>query len=308
MAGYQNYLNAKKKINKIIAETIEQLDNQELKEKADNALTRFSERMLWNVLQDIGISKVSLPLVVSLIVNGKDIQKIINSFFPPEGKIPPERTAYKIKNKYSKDYFNRVKKAFMKMAEDKAKYGEHISLRNLAEMTVRYEEALQNIENLKERGVNFVVSTVHANCSKRCAKWQGKYYTLDNTYQLYDGKRFQPLSNATDIYYTTKAGKTYKNGHITGFNCRHKLIEYKPGMRIPKYSAKLVEKERKIDTQMRLFEEEIRHQKDIALMFKGVDEQIYRTARMKAIQINKKYIDFATKHKRPYYPNRVTIF
>ncbi len=284
------------------------MESQDLKEKAKNSLLKFSDRILWQSMQELGVPRLSLPLAVSLIISGHGIQSTINNFIIEEGKIPPERTAYKIRNKYSQEYMKRVKKTLMKMADDTAKYGEHVSLRNLAEMTVRYEDALQNIEKLKDRGVNFVVSTVHANCSKRCAKWQGKYYTLDNTYQIYDGKRFQPLSNATDIYYTTKAGKTYKNGHITGFNCRHKLLEYKPGMRIPRYPSKLIESERKVDIKMRAFEEEIRKQKELASLFKGVDDKIYKQARARATELNKRYIAYATNHKRAYYPSRVTIF
>lgn len=263
--------------------------------------------MLWQALQDLGAPRNSLPLLVASILASRDIKNTINKFIFPEGKIPTAKTSYKIKNKYSQDYMKKVRKALMNLAEDRAKYGEHVSLRNLAEMTVRHEEAIENINSLKRRGVNLVVSTVHANCSDRCAKWQGKYYTLDNTYQTYDGKRFQPLSNATDIYYTTKAGKVYKNGHITGFNCRHRLLPYKPGMRIPRYSAKLISRERAIDIQMRRYEEEIRKAKDIAAVFKDVDDKIYKAARAKAIKLNKIYKDYAISNNRRFYPTRTQI-
>ena len=200
-----------------------------------------------------------------------------------------------------------VKKQLEEITRAQPKYDKHISLRNIAEMTVRYESALANIESLKKAGVNLVQSSRHANCSKRCEPWQGKYFTLDNTYQVVDGIQFQPLSNATDIYYTTKAGKTYKNGHITGYNCRHRLFPYKKGYSQPMVSAKEIEKQRQIDATMRKYERDIRYYKEKALMYKGIDYRIYVQAKSKARELNERYIQYAKENSRAYYPNRTKV-
>ena len=96
------------------------------------------------------------------------------------------------------------------------------SLRNLAEMEVRYTDHLDSIDDLKSRGVKLVIASTHADCSKRCLRWQGRIYSLDGTYGEINGKKYIPLEVATNIYYTTKAGRVYKNG-LLGFNCRHRL-------------------------------------------------------------------------------------
>lgn len=92
------------------------------------------------------------------------------------------------------------------------------------------EEVKQTIlvcfSDFKSNGVKLVIASAHADCSGRCSKWQGKVYSLDGSYgTTEDGREYQPLENATDVYYTTKAGRTYKNG-LLGFNCRHKLHEF----------------------------------------------------------------------------------
>jgi hypothetical protein len=53
------------------------------------------------------------------------------------------------------------------------------------------------------------------------------------------------LETATDVYYTTRAGKVWKNG-LLGFNCRHYLVAYKDGLRFPKPNPKTEAREYKI--------------------------------------------------------------
>ena len=95
----------------------------------------------------------------------------------------------------------------------------HNSLRNLAEMEVRYAANRKSIADLKAAGVRLVIASTHADCSKRCRPYQGRVYSLDGTSGVTDdGRKFVPLEEATEIPYTTKAGKTYMNG-LLGFNC-----------------------------------------------------------------------------------------
>lgn len=181
------------------------------------------------------------------------------------------------------------------------------SLRNLAEMEVRYNDHLQQIEDLKAAGHKLVIASVHADCSDRCAPWQGKVYSLDGTYGITDdGRKYEPLENATDIFYTTKTGKTYKNG-LLGFNCRHYLIPYKSGYSFPKPNVKEERKQYAITLKQRAYERNIRHWRTEALTSKGIDDKRYHEARKKAIAWNNAYIQYSHENERAYYPSRTKI-
>lgn len=127
---------------------------------------------------------------------------------------------------YSDVWRNQVKPVLDRLCDgvalDPNDYSGRNSLRNLAEMEVRYNDHLQSIEALKAAGERLVVCSAHADCSDRCAPWQGRVYSLDGTSGVIDGHRYVPLEQATDIYYTTKAGRVYKNGLLgltAGTNC-----------------------------------------------------------------------------------------
>lgn len=126
--------------------------------------------------------------------------------------------------KYVRDYMrDNVRPALDRIARLEAKDPDDVSgrnsLRNRAEMEVRYRAHEDNIEDLRAAGHRLVIASTHADCSKRCRRWQGRVYSLDGTSGITDdGRRYVPLETATDDYYTTSAGKTYKNG-LLGFNC-----------------------------------------------------------------------------------------
>lgn len=207
---------------------------------------------------------------------------------------------------YHKSYMERVKTALNNMRQLEANTPSGTSLRNLAEMEVRYQNHNDKIEDLKENGENLVICSTHGNCSKRCEKWQGGYYTLNKETVTVDNKNFIPLETATDVYVTTKSGKVYKNG-LLGYNCRHYLIPYRKGIKTPNVTAKEVEKERDIDKRLRQLERNVRQWKEERDLNNGVDRNRYLKARQKAIDWNKKYIEFAKANKRAYYPDRVKI-
>ena len=271
---------------------------------------RFAEQMLSQSLVGLGIPVATILLAYDYLKTGTTFENVIKEL---RSHIKPSvsQETYELgvpTQVYDKDYKQKVEEVLTDLSKQEAKYDERISLRNVAEMTVRYERTMDSINEFKSKGINLVVSSRHANCSKRCQEWQGGHYTLDNTYQIVDGIEFQPLSNATDQYYTTKKGKTYKNGHITGYNCRHYLMAYKKGLSQPEISADVIEKQRKIDQTMRSMERQIREWKDRALLYKGQDKEKYDEAKFKATAYNKRYIEFAKKNNRPYYPSRTDIF
>lgn len=213
---------------------------------------------------------------------------------------------------FSQDYLNKnVRPVLDNLAKQQALDPNDIegrnSLRNLAEMEVRYNDHLQQIDGLKAAGNKLVIASTHADCSERCKPWQGRVFSLDGTYGTTDdGRKYVPLENATDVLYTTKAGKTYKNG-LLGFNCRHYLIPYKSGYRFPKPNAEEERKQYAITLKQREYERNVRHWRTEALATKGIDDKRYTEARKKAIAWNNAYIEYSRENKRAYYPSRTKI-
>lgn len=215
-------------------------------------------------------------------------------------------------NKFSEEYYKKnVLPAIIRLAEIHAKDPDDVSsrnsLRNRAEMEVRYASHLEQIESFKQNGVNLVIASTHSDCSERCAPWQGRVYSLDGTSGITDdGRRFIPLENATDIWYTTKAGKRYKNG-LLGFNCRHYLIAYQSGYRFPNPDPKTEKKQYAITERQRELERLVRKWKIIAVEAKGQYEKLYQKAKVMAKRWEKEYINFSLENNRAYYKSRLSI-
>lgn len=319
-----------------IIDCVNILESPDLKVSANASLRVFANGTIKSGLLAMGVSERDLLLALQRYAEGystaKVIQMTILGVFSPSVKykkdininkaIPKEMREMGIKelpvqnvgnlgvagNEWGKTYMEKVKDALDKIVEGEAKYDSNVSLRNVAEMTVRYEKTMQSLENLKASGVNLIVTSRHENCSKRCEKWQGGHYTLDNTYQEVDGIQFIPLKVATDQYVTTKSGKTYKNGHLTGYNCRHYAIPYKKGYEPPMVTKDVVEKQRAIDQRMRELERLIRHWKEKQLMYKGTNfTKEYKFATLKVRYWKQVYIEFCRKNKRAIETSRLEI-
>lgn len=210
---------------------------------------------------------------------------------------------------YSKRYMLQVSRAMDKIAELKAVDPNDMvrrnSLRNLAEMDVRNQYHIKELQDLRENGDNLVICSVHADCSDRCFPWQGRVYSLNGTYgKTADGKKYVPLEVATDQFYTTKAGKVYKNG-LLGFNCRHRLYPYRAGMKIPKVTRRTQQREYAITEMQRKYEVAIVKARS-KYMF-GVDPKQRKIARERATRLYKSYVAFSLKNKRAYYPDRTRL-
>lgn len=126
---------------------------------------------------------------------------------------------------------------------------------------------------MRANGDKLVWASTHVDCSPRCFPWQGRLYSLDGSYGTTDtGVSYQPLENAVNVPYTTKAGKTYMNG-LLGFNCRHRLIPYKDEQQPPKgYTKAQTVKAYQLDLAQRAMEREIRRVKERAHLLKGVED------------------------------------
>lgn len=211
---------------------------------------------------------------------------------------------------FSKTYMKQVSDAMHKLADLRALDPNDVTgrngLRNLAEMQVRYERHQEEIEKLKADGVKLVICSVHGDCSERCSGWQGRVYSLDGTYGITkDGRKYVPLEEATDVFYTTKAGKTYKNG-LLGFNCRHKLYPYKEGIVAPYVSKAEQVRERAITQRQRELERYVVHWREETLAQKGNAVE-YKKAKIKARYWFDEYVRFSKENGRAYYPDRVKV-
>lgn len=220
-----------------------------------------------------------------------------------------------------RSYTDKVKKITheLVMADAKEDYSTNVNLRNIAEMTVRYEHQLEMRDTLKEQGVRFVYILPHANCSERCAKYQvggslhpSGLYSLDgSTGRTPDGIQYKPLEFATDNprdLHITRAGKQYQNGCITGFNCRHVLQPYKQGIKPAAIPENVIRRTRALEEKQRAFERDIRLQKRIYAQNKGINPAEAVRAAKQAKLLEKRYIDFSVQNRIAYFTERTRIF
>lgn len=315
-------------VRKIIFRAINRIRSPTLRHDARVSLMRFANRTHERFRRELSMGNNLLVAVTFLTqrISQRAVNGITSEYFVPKtskeiqaAQIVENNTEIRLRTQdkglplreFQKTYIDRVSKALGRLAEENAldpnDYTGRNSLRNLAEMQVRYERHLDEIESLKASGAKLVVCSVHADCSDRCAPFQGRVYSLDGTSgRTEDGREFVPLEKATDIYYTTKAGRTYKNG-LLGFNCRHKLLPYKPGMVIPFVSETERKKEDGITKRQREMERAVIAYREQALMYKGENAKLYKTARENAAAAYDAYRRFSKDNGRAYYPDRVKI-
>lgn len=210
-------------VQAIIRKALLQIRIPDLKNAAYRSLNAFAERQYNTYIVRFG-NDTSLLLALLVINDTKSTSKqriqAVETARRAEiasGGLTTEAVGVPTQQ-YAKEYLEkRVMPTITELCKQNALDPDDInsrnSMRNRAEMEVRYHGHLEQIEELRADGVKLVTCSVHADCSDRCYKWQGKIYSLDGTSGVTeDGKQYVPLEKATDIYYTTKAGKTYKNG------------------------------------------------------------------------------------------------
>lgn len=300
------------KVQARIEKLVKELESEQLKIRCRIDLIRFANR-IYLMLRPL-FTNIDLAVLIA-------IRKVENK----EATLKEIKTAekylkYDVPTKvferavpldiYAKDYLKLVEQRLQDIAilEPKPDYDSPVSLRNIAEMQVRQERHEEELAKLIGKGVDLVWIVPHTNCSKRCEKWQGKLYSISGRYGSIDGIDYQPLSNATDNYETTKRGKVYKNGCISGFNCRHKLREYQQGNKPVEIPASVVNKERKINDTQRYLERGVRNWKDRALLAKAErNTKQYVYCKQKAKEWENRYIEYSMKNEVAYYPSRTKI-
>lgn len=279
-------LSFRKDVEELLEKNLADIKNEDLRETARQSLTRYAYEELEKLNTRLGLRNIPLAIVF-LNAMGKSQQNTIQRQLNEVWLNIPKAD---------------VNFAYSQLGNSMAKVSKSQSLYGHSELMARFEEKEQMLADLRKE-TNLVICSTHSDCSERCSHWQGKVYSLDGTSGFTgDGRRFQPLENATDV--RDKYG--YKNG-LLGFNCRHKLVPFKKGLK----QIKVDEKERKanieITGQQRAFERQIRHAKEQMFAFKGVDKEKYLLYKKKVQNLGAKYRDFCIKYNRVQYRSRLQV-
>ena len=301
-------------VNGIIGDIVKRytvdIQDEEFKEKVKTSLFSFSTVAYRKAVEATSGINFTLLGIVKVITSEETTrerrEKAIQTLLKRGEYI---ETAQPLQE-FSEDYMKRVKTAWKELAESEAKdsYSDRVSLRNISEMQVRYERKQEELKTLIEKGNDLVWISAHANCSKRCAPWQGKLYSLMGNSGSIDGISYQPLAKATDNYYTTKSGKVYKNGCITGFNCRHFLTPYKKGNEPIQVSAETIKRAREINDKQRAYERQIRDNKALSIGYKDINSREARAYQLRAQELYKEYQEYSRKNNVAFYPARCQVF
>ena len=179
----------------------------------------------------------------------------------------------------------------------------NVSLRNLAEMRVRYEANKQDLDEYKDKGIDLVFTSSHADCSMRCQPYQGKLYSIKGDSGTIDGITYTPL----DIALRGPDGDG--NGIINGYNCRHRLVPYQRGLKPPTdYDSRTIKRERAIDQRQRYLENQIRNLK----MKESANRDIGDTDRADELnekwkQTERTYQAYSLRNGRAFYRWRYQV-
>lgn len=182
-----------------------------------------------------------------------------------------------------------------------------VSIRNKAEMAVRYDAMKEELKELVADKEQYVIVSQHADASLRCSPLQGLLYKLDvnpedhikvvlSSKELGSKKPKEIGKVDGNPYYSLKEAMSYG---LFSYNCRHRFIKYIPGQKITpqyQYDSKAAEAKREIDTNMRTLERQIRMLKEREVLSLDSKE---RNAYIKASkQAQAKYRAYAQKHGR----------
>lgn len=300
-----------KKINKIINKCIDNLPadfpdaNKTRQELASSAVVWYQ-----------GFQRSIMLLSLFLIDETREIPhySVLKPLTPAEiNKMP---TDIKV------SYVSKLKSQIVKLTNLPIKdYKQESSLSIWArsEIDIRANEHKKKINELVAEGKTIRRLSSHADCSERCEKWQGKLVDLVKppinskleTGDLIQGEPVYSLEAITSI--RDKYG--YRNNIITGFNCRHRLVEV--DSKQLDYAPGVIKRERAINAKMRALEnatkkplKEYQALRSVKLKGKDINElngdyvrkkwQDYLLARSRAV-------DFAKKHDLPVYDWRMEV-
>lgn len=318
----ENWSKVNATVTRMINEALQEVESDEVRSMAKTSLYLYASKVYVQAFAIYGNRDDGAELLLLLRNKGYTLPQEVTtaiSSLPPKnavgGKFKPLKGLEQAYNRavanginpieYEKEVIRRTNRLLDTVA--KVDYSEYSSLRASVERQLRWEHNEQSLKDLRESGTKLVWIDSHANCSPRCQPYQGRLYSLDHTVGEMDGVPFAPLEVATDIYTTTKAGKTYKNGCLSGFNCRHRTVPYRKGFRPQTIPESVTKKQYAIDRKMRELERQVRFYESRALGYKDSIPKLYQINKQARNQAYKEYVDFAMKNGVAFYPSRVDI-
>lgn len=253
------------------------------------------------------LAKVQKPIEMLNYLNKPNVKSMW-----AERKGFPNVTDYE---KKLKEKINELSQTITMTEQDDTK---GVSIWQKAELDLRHEKQLDMINELKEQGVRYAYTSSHPDCSKRCERWQGKLFDLDAESSELSGFRMRKKIDNQTVYcfkevisqvqYTKKEHKPYTNNIIVGFNCRHRLIPYKPNSLPPKeYSEKDIKEQREINGKLRQMERTIRELKQKAILYNTTDKKLAMMYKNQAKKLFEEYKAFATKKGYAWYEYRCKV-
>ena len=313
----ENLASVDAKVTKFIKELVEKLESEYIKDKVKKSFPMFATKLYYKWLMVFGTQALALSYLNALKARKTPIPKTIEETLKA---IPKQRElsvytpsldarAYNRatpNQMYNLDYEKEIQRRINEIADmnPKLDYNARYSLRASIEIDLRWEHNQKQIQSFVDKGIKLTWIDTHANCSERCKDWQGKLYSLNGTSGVIDGVSYQPLENATEIY--DKYG--YRNGCLSGFNCRHKLIAYKKGFKPQEIPESVMRKQRELEKTQRYMERNVRIYESRALMSKTEKmTKAYKHYKDLAKSWTKRYEDFSKKNNIPFYPSRLDI-
>ncbi len=305
------------KVTKFIKGVLDELESETIKERVKQSFPMFATRLYYKWLTVFGTQALAVAYLKALKAQNTHIPKAVEETLKA---IPKERElsvyapsldaqAYNRatpNQMYNLEYEKEIQKRINEIADMGAKtdYNTRYSLRAGVELDLRWEHNQAQIDGLRDKGVELAWIDTHANCSERCKHWQGKLYSLNGSKGEIDGISYLPLETATEVY--DEYG--YRNGCLSGFNCRHKLVPYKKGYKPIEIPESVMAHQRQLEKTQRYMERTVRRYESRALMSKAEKQTgAYKHYKEIAKTWTKRYEEFSRENKIPFYPSRLDI-
>ena len=295
-----------RQLNKLISDFCKTIDNEALREQNRKALVTAAKKWYYTTTTTFEIVNRNLLSMSSNIyrIGANDLTSHITELRPQQDR------GINLGTPLIADYKRSVRLAMKALAADPPlvvtrRDGKTYTMpiRNRAEIAVRYDANVKDLQKFANSGVDLVWTSQHPNCSPRCKDYQGKLWSISGKSGKINGITYRPLSEA--IQGKLKDG----NGIITGYNCRHRLIEYTSNSHPPQeLSEAEIKKEYAIDKKQRSYENNIRQMKTNERLLRATgDIEGAKALRKRWRRATKLYQAYSFENNRPFYPDRCVI-
>ena len=295
-----------RQLNKLISDFCKTIDNEALREQNRKALVTAAKKWYYTTTRTFEIVNRNMLSMSGNIyrIGANDSTSHITELRPQQDR------GINVGTPLIADYKRSVRLAMKALAADPPlvvtrRDGKTYTMpiRNRAEIAVRYDANVKDLQKFASSGVDLVWTSQHPNCSPRCKDYQGKLWSISGKSGKINGITYRPLFEA--IQGKLKDG----NGIITGYNCRHRLIEYTADSHPPQeLSEAEIKKEYAIDKKQRAYENNIRHMKTNERLLRATgDIEGAKALRKRWRRATKLYQAYSFENGRPFHPDRCVI-